>query len=157
VIERLAPLAAARQVTLAAGDLPEVIISGDRPALIQMLTNLVENGIKYSAGVDAARVIISVGSRVEGRREIAFVRVSDNGPGIAPENVSRLFDRFYQVDSARSRGESEENGSEQASSGSGLGLSIAQWIARAHHGDIRVESRPGEGTSFEVWMEMAGA
>ena len=80
----------------------------------------------------------------------AWVRVSDNGPGIAPEHIPHLFDRFYQVDPSRSRSETGEGSQELASSGTGLGLSIALWIAQAHHGYITVQSELGKGSTFEV-------
>lgn len=66
--------------------------------------------------------------------------MSDTGPGIPEASQSRLFERFYRVDEARSR----EDG------GAGLGLAIALWIARSHRGDIKVESRAGEGSTFRV-------
>ena len=151
VIERLESLAAAQRVALVPGDLPEIQVLGDRPTLVQMLTNLLENAIKYSATVATPQVNISVGSREEAGHRLAWVRVSDNGPGIAPEDQGRVFDRFYQVDAARKRvdGTGGET-SGQDSSGTGLGLAIAQWIAQAHHGEIRLESVVGQGSTFEV-------
>ena len=81
----------------------------------------------------------------------AWARVSDNGPGISPEYLPHLFDRFYQVDKARTRQESDyEDEGDQTPSGTGLGLSIAQWIAQAHGGEIQVQSEPGIGSTFEV-------
>jgi signal transduction histidine kinase len=153
VVERLEPLAAARGVKLAAAELPEIIIQGDRSTLIQLLTNLVENAIKYSATVAAPTVLVSAGSAEADGRLMALLRVSDNGPGIAPEHLAHLFDRFYQADAARSRPIEGENG--QASSGTGLGLAIAQWVAQAHHGEIRVESAVGQGSQFTLWLPVS--
>jgi signal transduction histidine kinase len=150
VIERMEPIVAAQSVQLVIGDLPEIIIQGDRPTLIQMLTNLVENAIKYSATITKPQVNISTGRREEAGREVAWVRVRDNGIGIASEQISHIFDRFYQADVARSRSNVEGNLSGQDSSGTGLGLAITQWIVKAHHGDIRVESVVGQGSTFEV-------
>ncbi len=151
VMERMGPLAAAHGVSLVAGELPETGVLGDRATLVQMLSNLVENAIKYSANVAEPHVHISVGRREEAGQTKAWVRVSDNGIGIANEHLARLFDRFYQVDAARTRqAGAEEQAGEQESSGTGLGLAIAQWVAKAHHGEIRVESKPGQGTTFEV-------
>lgn len=151
VIERMEPLAATQRVALIAGDLPEILIRGDRPTLIQMITNLVENAIKYSATVTNPQVGVSVGRREETGRQLAWVRVSDNGIGIAAEHLAHIFDRFYQVDVARNRVNGiETDASGQDSSGTGLGLAIAQWIAQAHHGEIRVESIAGQGSTFEV-------
>jgi signal transduction histidine kinase len=150
VIERMEPIVAAQSVQLVIGDLPEIIIQGDRPTLIQMLTNLVENAIKYSATITKPQVNISTGRREEAGREVAWVRVRDNGIGIASEQISHIFDRFYQADVARNRSNVEGNLSGQDSSGTGLGLAITQWIVKAHHGDIRVESVVGQGSTFEV-------
>ncbi len=151
VIERMSPLAAAQGVSMSVGDLPKLPIVGDRSTLMQMLTNLVENAIKYSAGVTNPTIYILAGMRVEGGQNLAWVRVSDNGIGIPAEHLGRIFDRFYQVDTARSRTDgSDGDGIEPDSSGTGLGLAIAQWIAHAHHGEIRVESEAGKGSTFEV-------
>jgi signal transduction histidine kinase len=77
--------------------------------------------------------------------------VQDNGIGIAAEHIPQLFDRFYQADASRTRrGSAEGETNEPESSGTGLGLAIAQWIAHAHHGEIRVESILGQGSTFEV-------
>jgi two-component system OmpR family sensor kinase len=143
-VERLTPLATRNGVTLEAGNLPETWIAGDRQYLLQMLSNLVENAIKYTTG-DHKRVWAETGTS-EGS---AWVRVSDNGPGIAPEHIPHLFDRFYRVDKARTRDTDGET-DPRSPSGSGLGLSIVQWIAQVHDGKVQVESTPGIGTTFEV-------
>jgi signal transduction histidine kinase len=143
-IERLAPLAARNSVRLEAGDLPETHILGDRQHLVQMVSNLVDNAIKYSAG-DGKKVSIETGTSAG----IGWVRVSDNGPGIAPEHLPHLFDRFYRIDKSRTRG-AVESADPESPGGSGLGLSIVQWIVRSHGGEIKVESQVGAGTTFEV-------
>jgi len=112
--------------------------------LLQMLSNLVENAIKYTTG-EKKRVSIVTGT-ADGS---AWVRVSDTGPGIAPEHLPHLFDRFYRVDKARTR-DTETESDPRPPSGSGLGLSIVQWIAHVHGGEIRVESTLGTGTTLEV-------
>lgn len=156
VIERMAPLAKAQGVTLVVGELAETDISGDRALLSQMVTNLVENGIKYSAGVVEPKVEISVGNREEARRQVAWVKVIDNGIGIDAEHLEHIFDRFYQVEASRTHADSADgDGVQSESSGTGLGLAIAQWIARAHQGEIRVESRIGRGSTFEVVLPVA--
>jgi signal transduction histidine kinase len=132
-------LAERKNVRLETGDLPEVNILGDRRYLLQMLSNLVENGIKYTGGAEK-RVHVETG--LDGAS--AWVRVSDTGEGIPPEHLPHLFDRFYRVDKVRSRGEDETQG------GNGLGLSIVNWIVQAHGGEVHVESAPGAGTTFEV-------
>jgi len=143
-IERLTPLSNRNGVKLETGELPEVRILGDRKYLNQMISNLVENGIKYTTGEDK-HVRIETG-RSNGN---AWVRVSDSGPGIAPEHLPHLFDRFYRIDKSRTR-EDSGDGNHPTPGGSGLGLSIVQWIARVHEGDIHVESTVGVGTSFEA-------
>jgi signal transduction histidine kinase len=143
-IERLTPLAARNGVTLQAGSLPETCVLGDRQYLLQMLSNLVENAIKYMTG-DKKQVLVETGT-ADGT---AWIRISDSGPGIAPEHISHLFDRFYRVDKARTRDTDMEADPGQPS-GSGLGLSIVQWIVQAHEGEVRVESTLGLGTTFEV-------
>ncbi len=148
VIERLAPLAHKRGVELTAGELPESMVSGDRSYLIQMTSNLVENAIKY---VQAEQPQVRVETGCTDSQ--VWLRVSDNGPGIPTEHLPHLFDRFYQVDTARTRGpepdEAEEEGTPLAS-GTGLGLSIVQWIAKAHNGQASVSSQVGSGSTFEV-------
>ncbi len=148
-LERLSPLAARNRVTLEAGSLPETRMTGDRQYLLQMLANLVDNAIKYSNGKNK-RVSVETGTS-DGR---VWVRVSDNGPGIAPEHIPHLFDRFYRVDKARSRDDGSDP-DRSSPSGSGLGLSIVQWIAQAHGGEISVESVPGAGTTLEVRFKPA--
>ncbi len=138
-VERLIPLAERKNVRLETGDLPEVNILGDRRYLLQMLSNLVENGIKYTGGAEK-RVHVETG--LDG--DSAWMRVSDTGEGIPPEHLPHVFDRFYRVDQARSRGEDDSQG------GNGLGLSIVNWIVQAHGGEVRVESALGSGTTFEV-------
>jgi two-component system, OmpR family, sensor kinase len=98
----------------------------------QVIRNLVQNALKAGS----SRVVVEV------TRENDHVRLSvtDNGSGIAPEHLSKLFDRFYRVDSSRDRG----------AGGSGLGLSIVKWIVEAHQGELRVSSVLGEGSRFDV-------
>ena len=116
-VERLTPLATRNGVTLEAGNLPETRILGDRQYLLQMLSNLVENAIKYSTG-ENKRVWVETGTS-DGS---AWVRVSDNGPGIAAEHIPHLFDRFYRVDKARTRETGGWRRIGLSPNGSGLGL-----------------------------------
>ena len=133
-MERLLPLACQSQVTLATGDLLEVLVRGGPRYLGQMLTNLVEKGIKYSSGI-GKRVYVELACE-EGCWGV--VRLLDDGPGISEENLPYVFERFYRVDKARSR----ELG------GTGLGLSIVKHLVAAHNGAIRVESSVGHGSTF---------
>ncbi len=146
VVERLTPLAARQEIKLETGELPEVLIRGDRQSLTQMLTNLVENAIKYTAqnGINQRRQIL-VEAGTHPAQPLGWVRVSDTGPGIPSEHLTHLFDRFYRVDESRFQ-------SNDASSptGSGLGLTIVEGIAKLHCGSIEVKSAVGNGSIFEV-------
>ena len=119
-------------------EVDQVTVLGDADRLKQLMLNLVENAVKYTP--DGGEVIISL-SKEEGWAQF---EVSDTGIGIPPENLPYVFDRFYRVDKARTR----------AQGGSGLGLSIAKWIAEAHGGKIAVTSKIGEGTAFYVSLPL---
>jgi len=147
-VERLAPLARQMGVTAVMGALPEVIIHADRGHLARALSNLVENAIIYTAGV-GRRVVVATGVGVRDGRAWCWARVEDDGPGIPSECLPHLFERFYRVDAARAQ---TQNTPERG--GSGLGLAIVQWVARAHGGDAHVESAPGLGAAFEVWLPL---
>jgi heavy metal sensor kinase len=115
-------------------------VEGDPLFLRQLILNITENGLKYTpAGGEVAL-------KVKGDRDQGVVRlfVSDTGVGIPQKDLKRVFDRFFRVDTARSR----ETG------GTGLGLSICQWIAHAHEGQIAVESTVGKGSTFTVTLPM---
>jgi signal transduction histidine kinase len=150
-VERLLPLAQQNQITLATGDLPEVLVRGDPRYLGQMLTNLIENAIKYSSGI-GKRVRVELACEQE---RWAVIRVQDDGPGISQEHLPYLFERFYRADKARSRrhGHTSGHGNKpepEEQGGSGLGLAIVQWIVQAHGGEVCVESAVGVGSLFEV-------
>src|SRR5947199_2501367 len=153
-VERLLPLARQSQVTLASGHLPEVLVRGDAQYQGQQMANLIENGIKYTSGI-GKRVYIELACEQE---RWGVVRVQDDGPGISNDHLPYLFERFYRVDKARSRRQKGPALSSKPGygepSGSGLGLSIVQWIVQAHGGEIRVESKIGAGTLFEVRMPL---
>lgn len=131
-------IARARNVTLE-NVVPENLIARADPArLRQVLSNLIDNAIKYGR----PRGGVSIGGRLldGGRVELA---VRDDGPGIPQEAKSRIFERFYRVDKARSR----EQG------GTGLGLAIVKNVMEAHGGEVRVESAPGAGTTFFLTLK----
>jgi signal transduction histidine kinase len=113
-----------------------VTVLGDRVRLRQLFLNLVTNAIKYTARGGKLEVML------EAKDGTAVFTVKDTGIGIAGVDLPFIFDRFWRVDRARSRG--GERG------GVGLGLAIAQWIAQAHGGSINVSSRLGRGSSFAV-------
>ena len=159
VVERLAPLARGRGVELILGELPDIPINGDRTYLTMMLTNLLDNALKYTSRLNP-RVHIEGGTHLTGRGGWGWIRVKDNGPGIDPEHLPHLFDRFYRIDKARlsdqaQTGDAGNNAQYvEASSGGGLGLSIVQWVAQAHGGEVRVQSEIGEGSTFEVRLPL---
>ena len=136
------PLAAAKGVRLEAGKLPEAPVWGDRSHLVQMVSNLVSNAIKYAPAENGN---VKVESGVSDQE--VWVRVEDNGPGIAPEDRPQIFERFYRADKSRSR-----SGDQNDPGGSGLGLAIVRWIAQAHGGDATLESEPGHGSVFTVTL-----
>ena len=131
-----------------------MLVLGDPQYLGQMLTNLIENGIKYTSG-SGKRVYIELACE---QKRWGVVRVQDDGPGISEEHLPSLFERFYRVDKARSRRQKGPLKSKKPDhgkpGGSGLGLSIVQWIVQAHGGEIRVESKIGAGSLFEVRMPL---
>lgn len=112
---------------------PDLVARADADRLRQVLSNLIDNAIKY--GRAAGRVVVRGRRLDEGWVEVS---VHDDGPGIPVESLPRVFERFYRVDKARSR----EQG------GTGLGLAIVKNVVQAHGGEVRVESTPGEGAAF---------
>ena len=85
---------------------------------------------------------------VSGRADHVIFEIEDSGPGIPAEALSKVFDRFYRVDRSRTRAAGTP-------SGSGLGLSIAKWIAQAHGGRLEVSSQLGKGSLFSLWLPLA--
>jgi two-component system, OmpR family, sensor kinase len=162
-VARLTPLASRQSMKFKLSELPELILIGDRDLLSQLVTNLVENALKHAAGV-GDQVHLDMGSERNDGQSWIWLRVADNGPGISSEHLPHLFERFYRVDQARTRSAvqvsdssvdpSAAGGAERArpAGSSGLGLSIAQWIAQAHRGYIQVHSTLWSGTTFEVWL-----
>ncbi|MGH7939472.1 MAG: sensor histidine kinase [Limisphaerales bacterium] len=120
------------RINLAACD--ELTISGDRHRLRQMLLNLMDNAIKYN------HLNGSVAISLQRNNGFAELKIENTGAGLAPELQPRVFDRFYRGDSSHS----------SSVDGCGLGLSIAQWIARAHHGTIIFASEPEKRTVVTV-------
>ena len=131
-------LAKDRPLKVTVGDFEPVRIKGDGDRLKQLLSNLLINAIKFTP--DGGQILINL-SKTE---HDAILQVQDTGIGISPEDLQRIFDRFYQADASRVRLDSAE--------GAGLGLSIAQWIVQAHGGKIHVDSTVGEGTTFTVMI-----
>ena len=138
VADGLEPLARERQVAIEI-ELPEtpVTIAGDREELLRLFENLIENALKY--GASGGRVIVSLSQAASGEGTPEFrVMVRDFGPGIAPEHLPRLTERFYRVDVGDSR----------AQGGTGLGLSLVKHILNRHRGRLLIESLPKQGATF---------
>jgi signal transduction histidine kinase len=104
-----------------------------------MLLNLLDNAIKYTP----AGGMVNVDCRLDTNSYI--VRVSNTGPGIPTDLQSRIFERFFRADKARSRAEGDTGGA-------GLGLSIARWIAEAHHGRLELTQSNSSGTTFTAYL-----
>lgn len=117
-----------------------ILVNADEERIQQLLTNLIENSIKY--GKDKGTTEISIQNLVENK---LLIRVTDNGEGIEEEHLTRLFERFYRVDKSGNR----------KVGGSGLGLSIVKHIIEAHEEKIYVESEFGVGSEFSFTLEKA--
>ena len=128
---RLVETAAGTGTTLTLDSFVEGRLVADRAALVQCLRNLIDNAVRYAEGG-----VVRVGCRRQGDQLVLYV--ADNGPGIPPDDVPRIFERFYRVDKARSR----EVG------GSGLGLSIVRHLTEAQGGRVWAESKLGSGSTF---------
>jgi two-component system phosphate regulon sensor histidine kinase PhoR len=127
-------------------DLPEV--QGDRDELAQIFQNLIDNAVKYGRSDSEVTVTGGLGGTATGGAAAALVRVTvaDQGEGIASEHLPRLTERFYRVDTARSR----ELG------GTGLGLAIVKHVLNRHRGRLDIASTAGKGSTFTVWLRAAG-
>jgi two-component system phosphate regulon sensor histidine kinase PhoR len=118
-----------------------LIVLGDRDELIRVFENLIENALKYGASGKRVEINFSQGETADGLPETR-VAVRDFGPGIAPEHMPRLTERFYRVDVADSR----------AQGGTGLGLALAKHILNRHRGRLSIASVPGAGATFTVHL-----
>ena len=128
-------------------DFPErpVVVPGDADQLEQVFINLIENAIKYGGRDNIVSLRIKTSGQAPSvRGPAAVVSVRDQGPGIDPVHIPRLTERFYRIDSHRSR----EMG------GTGLGLAIVKHIVGRHRGRLRIESDPGDGSEFRVVLPL---
>jgi signal transduction histidine kinase len=137
VYQQLRVLAGDRVIVKLA-DIDQVRVMGDRDRLKQVIINLGANAINYTQNGGLVQLGLS---KTKGQ---ARLLVTDNGPGIAPEDLPHIFERFYRGEKSRTR--------QQDESSFGLGLSIAYWIIAAHGGRIEVSSILGEGSNFCVWL-----
>jgi two-component system phosphate regulon sensor histidine kinase PhoR len=125
--------ASVQNITLVNDVASDVIVRADGRRLEQMLTNLIDNGIKFSRDRGTVRISHKSGVRDQ-------IMVQDNGDGIPGQHLERLFERFYRVDRARSRD----------MGGTGLGLAIVKHLALLHGGEVGVSSEVGKGTTFTI-------
>ncbi|MFH2122127.1 MAG: ATP-binding protein [Pseudomonadota bacterium] len=139
-IQTCSPRADEEDMTISLECGPTISARINAALLEQAVVNLLDNAIKYSGKGSRIRV------EAEQQQDEVLIRVSDNGVGIASQDLSRIFERFYRVDKARSA----------KLGGTGLGLSIVKHIVTAHHGLITAESRPGQGSVFTIHLPVRG-
>ncbi|KRE81533.1 sensor histidine kinase [Arthrobacter sp. Soil763] len=133
--------AESKNIEIVVGGRTDAMVYGDQDLLVTALRNLIDNAIRYSP--ENTRVGVGVRSR-DG---LVAVSVTDQGEGLSPEDQERVFERFYRVDSARSR----------HTGGTGLGLSIVKHVMANHGGEVTVWSQPGQGSTFTIRLpEMEG-
>ena len=138
-VQAMSGLVQDTEAILEIGEISSAEVVADTDAILQVLSNLIENGIKYGQARNAPVCKVIVSSRdVSDPIEAVEFSVRDFGPGIASEHLGRIFERFYRVDKARSR----------ESGGTGLGLAIARHMVQTHGGSIRAESELNAGSNF---------
>jgi len=130
--ELLQPVAEDKRIKIALTALPGIHLTGEHKKLQRALANLLDNALKYTAG--GGTVTVSV----DAERDQVRISVSDTGAGISENELPRIFERFYRCDKSRSQ------------PGTGLGLSLARAIVRAHGGDITAVSTPAQGSTFTI-------
>jgi two-component system phosphate regulon sensor histidine kinase PhoR len=145
-VDGLETLARDRGVTVNIEGAGAMTVLGDHDELLRIFENLVENALKYGAAGKRVDITFKLGASVDGQPE-AQVSVRDYGPGIAPEHLPRLTERFYRVDVTESR----------AQGGTGLGLALVKHILNRHRGRLTIESEPGAGASFTIHLPTAVA
>ena len=145
-VQAMSGLVQDTDAVLEIGDVTARQVYADQDAVLQVLSNLIENAIKYgrTRGNFQAKVVVTAGEVSEPYEAVEF-RVKDFGQGIASEHLTRIFERFYRVDKARSR----------ESGGTGLGLAIAQHMVQTQGGSIRAESELNRGSTFIFTLPVA--
>jgi signal transduction histidine kinase len=144
--ESLRPFADARQVDLAVGDADPTTVEGDAAQLERVLTNVIENAVKFTPAGGTASVDVHAATGPAGRPAVMVV-VADTGMGIPADALPHVFDRFFRAANAQS----------EVVPGTGLGLAIVREIVRAHGGEVTVSSVLGEGTTFRIALPALGA
>ncbi|MTI58521.1 MAG: HAMP domain-containing histidine kinase [Firmicutes bacterium] len=136
VVEEMQELALRKDINLAMNIEQGLAVYADQSMLTQLLINFLDNAIKYTPG--GGKIYISA----KAQNNQIKIQIKDTGIGISKEEQAYIFDRFYRVDKSRSR----------ASGGSGLGLSICQWIVKVHKGSIKIESEVNQGSTFTIFL-----
>jgi two-component system phosphate regulon sensor histidine kinase PhoR len=143
VVDALTPMANDYGVEIRLSAPEPVMVVGDRDELLRVAENLIENAIKYGVGPGSeAPGVVDVA--VSGAEKEGSLSVRDHGPGIAPEHLPRLTERFYRIDPVQSR----------AKNGTGLGLAIVKHILTRHRGRLTITSRVGQGSSFVATLPL---
>jgi two-component system, OmpR family, sensor histidine kinase SenX3 len=142
-VDRSRLTAEARGITLVCGTVRGLKVMGDSRQLVTAVGNLVDNAVRY--GPERSRVAVSINEVNGPDGHIAELSVTDEGPGIAQAERDRIFERFYRVDSARSRD----------TGGTGLGLAIVKHVAAGHGGEVKVWSDEGTGSTFTLRLPVA--
>lgn len=135
-VQTFGPVAEDRGIQLEAKVAPNLVVEGDKGRLGQVLFNLTDNALKYTPSGGSVRLIAERG---DSPKEI-ILSVTDTGMGVSEKDLPHIFERYYRGDKSRS------------GDGAGLGLPLVNGIVKAHGGHMTVESRPGEGTAFRVFL-----
>jgi two-component system phosphate regulon sensor histidine kinase PhoR len=147
VVDGLMTLARDRGVDMKVSAPAEpLVVLGERDELLRALENLVENALKYGAAGKRVDITLLRGQTRAGTPE-ARIGVRDFGPGIAPEHLPRLTERFYRVDVSDSR----------AQGGTGLGLALVKHVLNRHGGRLTIDSTPGAGAAFTMHVPLSNA
>jgi signal transduction histidine kinase len=156
-VEMFEGVADVHGIELHLGEMPSAAVAGNRLHLRQVINNLLDNAIKFTAAINATKGgdngnqpehkgVIFLELKRDDANHVVHLRVEDNGIGIAPDHQAQVFDRFFRVDKSRGR--------DGVSGGTGLGLSICKAIVEAHGGEIGVQSQPGRGSIFIVSLPL---
>jgi heavy metal sensor kinase len=139
VVEQMEPVASTKGISLTARHDCDVVVSGDSGWLERAILNLIDNAIKFTPQAGTVEV------RVRAQGNEAILEVIDNGIGISQQSMPHVFERFYRGDPSRT----------SETEGTGLGLSLVEWIVREHRGRVGVESRLGQGSTFRITLPLA--
>lgn len=142
-------VAESRGVTLQLGHVAQAAVQGNLHHLRQVVNNLIDNAIKFTAIREVGPRTISIGLNRREHAGLVELQISDTGIGISPKHLPHIFDRFYRADAARRN--------DGGVGGNGLGLSIVKAVVESHGGEVQVKSVAGEGTTFTIRLPLASA